>query len=58
VEFSGQEYYSGLPFSFPGDLPVPGIKPRFPTLQADSFLSEPPGKPSKCLVHINSLFRT
>ena len=29
----------------PGDLPNPGIKPRPPSLQADSFLSEPPGKP-------------
>ena len=28
-----------------GNLPNPGIKPRFPTLQADSLLSEPPGKP-------------
>ena len=46
VEFSGQEYWSGLPFPSPGDLPVPGIEPRSPALQADSLLSEPPGKPS------------
>ena len=39
MEFSRQEYYSGLPFPSPGSLPDPGIKPRFPTLQADSFLS-------------------
>ena len=32
------------PFSSPGDLPNPGIKPRSPALQADSLLSEPPGK--------------
>ena len=37
MEFSRQEYWSGLPFSSPGDLPDPGIKPRSPTLQADSF---------------------
>ena len=37
MEFSRQEYWSGLPFSSPGDLPDPGIEPRSPTLQADSF---------------------
>ena len=44
--FSRQEYWSGLPCPFPGVLPNPGSKPRSPTLQADSLLSEPPGKPS------------
>ena len=43
--FSRQEYWSGLPFLSPGDLPDPGIKPRSPTLQADALTSEPPGKP-------------
>ena len=43
--FSRQEYWSGLPFSSPGNLPDPGIKPRSPALQADSLLSESPGKP-------------
>ena len=43
--FPSQEYWSGLPFSSPGDLPDPGIEPRFPTLQADSVLSESLGKP-------------
>ena len=38
--FSRQEYWSGLPFPSPGDLPHPGIKPGFPTLQADFLLSE------------------
>ena len=42
--FSRQEYFSGLPCPLPRDLPNPGIKPRSPTLQADSLLSEPPGK--------------
>ena len=35
--FSRQEYWSGLPFPSPGDLPNPGIEPRSPTLQADAF---------------------
>ena len=38
------EYWSGLLFPSPGDLPDPGIKPRFPALQADALPSEPPGK--------------
>ena len=42
--FSRQEYWSGLPFPSPGDLPHPGIEPRSPTLQADTLTSEPPGK--------------
>ena len=36
-----QEYWSGLPFPSPGDLPHPWIKPRSPTLQADSLLFKP-----------------
>ena len=44
--FPRQEYWSGLPFPSPGDLPNPGIKPRSPALQADSFPFEPPGKPN------------
>ena len=43
--FSSQEYWSGLPFPSPGDLPNPGIEPGSPTLQADALPSEPPGKP-------------
>ena len=39
--FSRQEYWSGLPFPSPGDLPNPGIKPGSPALQADSLPSEP-----------------
>ena len=45
VGFSKQEYWSGLPFPSPGDLPNPGMKPRSPALQADSLPTEPPGKP-------------
>ena len=43
MEFSRQEYWNGLPFPSPGDLPNPGIKPGSPALQADALLSEPPG---------------
>ena len=43
--FSRQEYWSGLPFPSPGDLPDPGIKPGSPRLEADALTSEPPGKP-------------
>ena len=45
-----QEYWSGLPFPSPGDLFDPGIKARSPALQADSLLSEPPGKPMSPLL--------
>ena len=44
MEFSRQEYWSGLPCPSPGDLSDPGIEPGSPALQADSLLSEPPGK--------------
>ena len=50
MEFSRQEYWSGLPFPSPGDLPDPGIKPGSPALQADALPSEPPGKPVFMLV--------
>ena len=43
--FSRQEYWSGLPFPSPGDLPNPGIEPRSPVLQADALLSMLLGKP-------------
>ena len=45
--FSRQEYWSGLPFPSPGDLPDPGIEPRFPSLEADALTSEPPGAKGK-----------
>ena len=40
VRFSRQEYWSGLPFASPGDLPNPGIEARSPALQADSLPTE------------------
>ena len=49
MEFSRQEYWGGLPFPSPEDLPDPGIEPGSPSLQADSFLSEPSRKPRKSL---------
>ena len=45
MEFSRQEYWSGLPFSSVGDLPTPGIKAQSPALQVDSLLSEPSARP-------------
>ena len=45
--FSKQEYWSGLPFPSPEDLPDTGIEPRSPAVQADSLPSEPPGAPRR-----------
>ena len=47
--FSRQEYWSGLPFPSPGDLPNPGIESSSPAFQADAITSEPPGKPYNTL---------
>ena len=54
IGFSRQEYWSGLPFPSPGDLPEPGIEPGSPTLQADVLPSEPPRKhvPFNCLLFL------
>ena len=43
MEFSRQEYWSGLPFPSPADLPDLGIEPVSPALRADALPSEPPG---------------
>ena len=45
--FPRQEYWSGLPFSFPGDLPDPVFKPASPALASRFFITERPGKPQK-----------
>ena len=45
MEFSRQEYWNGLPFPSPGDLPDPGIEPRSPALLEDSLPSESQGSP-------------
>ena len=46
--FSRREYWNGLPFQSPGDLPHPGIEPRFSALQADSLPPDPPGENRNC----------
>ena len=51
------EYWSEYPFPSPGDLPNPGIKPRSPTLQADSLPAEPQGKPKNTGVGSLSLLQ-
>ena len=59
IGFSRQEYWSGLPFPSPGDLPDSGIEPGSPALQADTLTSEPPGKPShvvKVIVNSKKLY--
>ena len=45
--FPRQEYWSGLPFPSPGDLPNPGVEPGFPALQADSLPTELQDKPNR-----------
>ena len=49
LAFPRQEYWNGLPFPLPGDLPNPGIEPASYALSGGFFITEPPGKPSlKC----------
>ena len=57
MEFSRPEYWSRQLFPSPGDLPNPGVKPGSPTLQADSLLAEPSGKPQWLLSELDSLQR-
>ena len=57
MEFSRSEYWSAWPIPSPGDLPNPGIKPRSPTLQADSLPAEPQGKPKNTGVGSLSLLQ-
>ena len=54
MAFRRQEYWSGLPFPSPGDLPNPGIKPRSLAKHVDSLPSEPQGKPKN--TGVGSLF--
>ena len=62
MDFSSPEYWSGLPFPSPEDLPNSGIKPRSPTMQADSLPDEPQGKPKNtgvgCLSLLQWIFPT
>ena len=57
MDFSRPEYWSGLLFPSPGDLPNPGIKPRSSALQVDSLPAEPPGKPKNTGVGSLSLLQ-
>ena len=54
LEFSRQEYWCSLSFPTPGDLPKPGIEPRFPVLPADFLWSQLPGKPQ---LHYQTLLK-
>ena len=56
MEFSRQEYWNGLLFPTPGDLPDPGIAPASPALAGKSFTTEPPGKPIWRLVLFSHSF--
>ena len=56
MELTRQEYWSGLPFPSPGDLPDPRIEAGSPALQADSLSSEPQGKPLSVILGYNFLF--
>ena len=51
--FSRQEYWSGLPFPSPGDLPDPGIEPGSPALQADAYRLSHQGSPYSSKVKTN-----
>ena len=56
MRFPRQEYWSGLPFPTPVDLPDPGIEPEFPVSPALGFFTtEPPGKPNVWLMRYNSI---
>ena len=51
MAFSRQKHWNRLPCPLPGHLPNPGIKPRSPTLQADSLPTDLPGKPNNTAHH-------
>ena len=46
MESSRHEYWSGLPFPYPEDLPDPGTEPVSPALAGGFFTTQPPGKPT------------
>ena len=59
--FSWQEYWSGLPFPSPGDLPNPRIESRSPILQADALTSEPPRRlllGRKVMTNLDSILKS
>ena len=54
--FPRREYWSGLPFPSPGDLPNPGIEPKYPALAGGFFITEPPGTPFWSIYYITKSF--
>ena len=54
IEFSRQEYWSGLPFLTPGDLPKPGTKPMSPALAGRFSTTVPPGKPKLTILQLKN----
>ena len=54
MEFPRPEYWTGLPFPSPGDLPNPGLKPRSSALQEESLPAETPGKPNYVVGSLSS----
>ena len=53
MKFPRQEYWSGLPFPFPGDLSDPGMEPPSPALAGGFFTTKPPGEPFTCISSFN-----
>jgi len=53
VGFPRQEYWSGVPFPFPGDVHNTGTEPESPALADRFFTTEPPGKPNKYMLNNN-----
>ena len=53
IEFPRQEYWRGLPFPSPGDIPDPGIEPTSPALAGRFFTTEPPEKPYLVVQKLN-----
>ena len=58
MRFSRQGYWNGFPFPSPGDLPNPGIEPRFAALQTDALPSEQPGEQKLREASFNSVLMT
>ena len=56
MDFSKQQYWSGLPFPSPGDLPDPGIEPVSPALAGRFFTTALPGKPKRMHKVCNSMY--
>ena len=60
MEFSEEEYWSGLPFPSPGNLSDPGIKPASPALAGEFFTTEPPGKsrnPLQSMYYLSPIYK-